>query len=98
MALQSVRPTVNRTLAGKATLTDQEAAEYATRKIERENKDSRDGSGTDADVGKAYNDAWWDFGTRASNQTSLVLDPPKAKLPVLTAEGQKERWLGPPPS
>jgi hypothetical protein len=78
-------------LAGKATLTDQEAAAYAKRKRERENKDSRDGSGTDADVGKAYNDAWWDFGTRASNQTSLIIDPPNGKLPALTAEGQKRK-------
>jgi hypothetical protein len=78
-------------LAGKATLTDQEAAEYAQRKKERENKDSREGSGTDADVGKAYNDAWWDFGTKASNQTSLIIDPPNGKLPALTAEGQKRR-------
>src|ERR1035438_282375 len=59
-------------LAGKATLTDQEAAAYAKRRIERENKDIRKGSGTDSDVGLAYNDAWWDFGTRASNQTSLI--------------------------
>jgi hypothetical protein len=78
-------------LAGKATLTDKEAAEYANHKKERENKDSRDGSGTDADVGKAYNDAWWDFGTRASNQTSLIIDPPNGKLPALTAEGQKRK-------
>jgi hypothetical protein len=78
-------------LAGKTTLTDQEAAEYAKHKKERDNKDSRDGSGTDADVGKAYNDAWWDFGTKASNQTSLIIDPPNGKLPALTAEGQKRR-------
>ena len=78
-------------LAGKATLTDQEAAEYARRKKDRENKDSRDGSGTDADVGKAYNDAWWDFGTKASNQTSLIIDPPNGKLPALTAEGQRRK-------
>jgi hypothetical protein len=78
-------------LAGKATLTDQEAAAYAKRRIERENKDIRKGSGTDSDVGLAYNDAWWDFGTRASNQTSLIIDPPNGKLPALTAEGEKKK-------
>jgi hypothetical protein len=78
-------------LAEKATLTDQEAAEYAKHKKERENKDSREGSGTDADVGKAYNDVWYDFGTKASNQTSLIIDPPNGKLPALTAEGQKRK-------
>src|ERR1700733_13368474 len=78
-------------LAGKATLTDQEAAESAQRKEERENEDSREGSGPDADFGKAYNDAWWDFGTKASNQTSLIIDPPNGKLPALAAEGQKRK-------
>jgi hypothetical protein len=78
-------------LAGKATLTDQEAAAYAKRKRERENKDIRNGKGTDGDVGLAYNDAWWDFGTKASNQTSLIIDPPDGKLPALTAEGQKKK-------
>ena len=78
-------------LAGKATLTDQEAAEYAKRRKDRESKDSRAGAGTDSDVGRAYNDAWWDFGTKASNQTSLVIDPPNGKLPALTAEGQKRK-------
>ncbi len=75
-------------LAGKATLTDQEAADYAKRTIDRNNKDNRGGGGA-ADVARAYNDAWWDFGTRASNQTSLIVDPPDGKLPPLTPAGQK---------
>ena len=75
-------------LAGKATLTDQEAADYARTTIQRDNKDRRDG-GAAADVARAYNDAWWDFGNRASNQTSLVVDPPDGKLPPMTPEGQK---------
>jgi hypothetical protein len=74
--------------AGKATMTDKEAAEYAKRIIERNNKDSREG-GADADVGRAYNDAWYDAGKRASNQTSLIVDPPDGKLPPLTPEGKK---------
>ena len=74
-------------LAGKAYLTREEAAEYAKAKRERENKDIRK-VGTTADVGAAYNDAWWDFGTTASNQTSLVMDPPDGKLPALTPAGQ----------
>jgi hypothetical protein len=74
-------------LAGKAYLTPEEAAEYAKAKKERENKDIRK-KGTTADVGAAYNDAWWDFGTTASNQTSLIMDPPDGKLPALTPAGQ----------
>jgi hypothetical protein len=77
--------------AGKAYLTDKEAAEFAKRNIADRNKDSREGSGSDADVARAYNDAWWDFGKNATNQTSLVIDPPDGKLPPLTAEGQKRK-------
>jgi len=75
--------------AGKAYLTDKEAAEFAKRTMDRNNKDSRGGGG-DADVSRAYNDAWWDFGQRASNQTSLIIDPADGKLPALTPEGQKK--------
>ena len=76
--------------AGKATLTDQEAAAYAKRLREGRNMDRRDG-GQEADVARAYNDLFWDFGNRASNQTSLIIDPPDGKLPPLTELGQKRR-------
>ena len=75
-------------LAGKARLTDQEAAEYAKRVSERRNFDRRDG-GNEADVSRAYNDLFYDFGKNASNQTSLIVDPPDGKLPAMTALGQK---------
>ena len=75
-------------LAGKARLTDQEAADYAKRVTERRNFDRRDG-GADADVSRAYNDLFYDFGKNASNQTSLIVDPPDGKLPPLTPAGEK---------
>lgn len=75
-------------LAGKAHLTDDEAAEFAKRAIDRRNFDRRDG-GNDADVARAYNDLFYDFGKSASNQTSLVVDPPDGKLPAMTPFGQK---------
>src|SRR5579871_1181723 len=74
--------------AGKANLTPKEAAEYAKRFNERRNADRRDG-GAEADVSRAYNDAWYDFGSGASLQTSLIIDPPDGKLPPLTDEGKK---------
>lgn len=74
--------------AGKAVLTDEEAAAYAKRIRESRNMDRRDG-GAEADVSRAYNDSWWDFGTHASNQTSLIIDPPDGKLPPLTEVGKK---------
>ncbi len=75
-------------LAGKTHLTDQEAAEYAKRITERRNFDRRDG-GADADVARAYNDLFYDFGNTATNQTSLIIDPPDGRMPPLTPDGQK---------
>jgi hypothetical protein len=74
--------------AGKSSLTDEEAEEFAQQRIETGNKDKRDG-GAAADVERAYNDFWWDFGKRIAKQTSLVVDPPDGRVPPLTAEAQK---------
>lgn len=73
----------------KSVLSDDEAEEFGQNRIERENKDRRDGS-KDDDVARAYNDFWWDFGTRVAKQTSLVVDPPSGRLPALTPEAQKK--------
>ncbi|MBZ5608617.1 MAG: hypothetical protein LAP38_10180 [Acidobacteriia bacterium] len=75
-------------LAGKTHLTDEEAAAYAKQVRERRNFDRRDG-GAEADVSRAYNDLFYDFGNRASNQTSLIVDPPDGRLPAMTQFGQK---------
>jgi hypothetical protein len=75
-------------LAGKSHLSDQEAADFAKRTIERRNFDRRDGS-KEQDVARAYNDLFYDFGTTASNQTSLIIDPADGKLPPLTPSGAK---------
>ena len=75
-------------LAGKTRLTDQEAADFAKRTIAGRNFDRRDG-GADADVSRAYNDLFYDFGKNASNQTSLIVDPADGKLPAMTEAGQK---------
>jgi hypothetical protein len=72
----------------KAVLTEEEAREYAQQRRERQNMDRRDGGGA-ADVSRAYNDFWWDFGTTASLRTSLVIDPPNGRIPPLTPEAQK---------
>jgi hypothetical protein len=80
-------------LAGKEFFTPWEAADYEKQTVQRNNADRRDGVGTDADVGKAYNDFWWDRGTKAVStlRTSLIIDPPDGKVPALTAEAQKRQ-------
>src|ERR1700680_3819759 len=77
-------------LAGKQVLSDQEAAEYERQVVERNNADRRDG-GAQADVGRAYNNFWYDRGTRviATKRTSLIVDPPDGRVPALTPEAQK---------
>jgi len=69
--------------ADKDAISDDEAAEFANRRIETTNKDRRDG-GAAADVERAYNDFWWDFGTRIAKQRSLVVDPPDGRVPPTT--------------
>jgi hypothetical protein len=81
--------------AGKPTLTAQEAALYAKAVTERNNADRRDGS-VDQDVARAYNDAWYDRGSRVAvvngvARTSLIVDPPDGRVPPLTAEAQQRQ-------
>ena len=72
----------------KTTVTDEEAEEFAQKRIETSNKDKRDG-GAAADVERAYNDFWWDFGKRIARQPSLVVDPPDGRVPAQLPDAQK---------
>ena len=76
--------------AGKEFLSEREAADYEKRTLIENNRDRRDGS-AEADVTRAYNDFWWDRGTKVvvTRRTSLVVDPPDGKIPPLTPEAQK---------
>jgi len=71
--------------------TGEAIAELQKQAIERNvGKDSREGAGTEADVARAYNAFWWDFGTKLTgNRTSLIVDPPDGRIPALTEEGKK---------
>ena len=82
-------------LAGKEFFTAKEAVDYENDVRKRNNMDRRDGS-AEADVQRAYNDFWWDRGTRIvkTRRTSLVIAPSDGKIPPLTAaakERQTER-------
>jgi hypothetical protein len=77
-------------LSGKQEFTDEEAAAFQAQQRVSRNQDRRDGAGTNADVSRAYNDFWWDYGRNVSgNQTSLVVNPPDGKIPALTPEASK---------
>ena len=77
----------------KPALTEAEAAAFEKRFFEDQNRDRRDG-GPEADVGRAYNELFFDRGTklariRGSIRTSLIVDPPDGRIPALTPEAQK---------
>ncbi len=78
--------------ANKATLTEAEAKEFEKQTLERNNMDRREG-GADADVSRAYNDFWWDRGTKTvkSRRTSLVIEPPDGRVPALTSAAQQRQ-------
>ena len=50
-------------LAGKEFFTEKEVAEYEKRVLKETNRDRRDAP-PEVDVGRTYNDAWYDLGTR----------------------------------
>jgi hypothetical protein len=76
-------------LAGKAVLTEEEAADFERQTLERNNADRRRET-ADADVSVAYNDAWYDRGTKVvgNKRSSLIVDPPDGRIPALTPGGQ----------
>ena len=76
-------------LAGKAFLTEQEAAE-----LEKQSAQSKvDRPPAAGDVGN-YNQVWFDSGTKVvgTRQTSLVVDPPDGKVPVKPAAEAKRDY------
>jgi len=72
----------------KNEISEEEAEEFAQQRIETTHKDRRDG-GAAADVERAYNDFWWDFGTRIARQPSLVVDPADGRIPDTTAAAKQ---------
>jgi hypothetical protein len=72
----------------KAVLTAAEVAEIEKRAVIAATDEAR-GQDKAQDVAGAYNDFWWDRGTRSSGRTSLIVDPPDGKMPPLTPEAKK---------
>src|SRR5262249_35977386 len=76
-----------RELTGKEFFSTQEAAEFEKRALENANRDRR-GTTAEADVALAYNEAWFERGSKVSpsRRTSIVIDPPSGRVPALTPE------------
>lgn len=80
-------------LADKATLTPEEAEEWAAFENRRQNRDliidSVGGAGYPPGV-ISYNEFWYERGveTIADRRTSLIYDPPNGRLPEMNATGR----------
>ena len=88
-------------LGDKAYFTEEEAAEFATRRVRDRNVDLNRATTTTArrvvngtresvDLATAYNNFWYDRGNTVvtTGRTSLVIDPPEGRIPTLTAAAQ----------
>src|SRR5262249_8744578 len=79
-----------REFAGKEFFTEQEGAQFTAATLDRTNRDRR-GATPQEDVNGAYNEAWFDRGTKiySNLRTSIVVDPADGKVPPLTAAGRE---------
>jgi hypothetical protein len=82
-------------VAGREFFSKEEAAALE-KQAQQSGGDEGRTKGTQADVARAYNDFWWDRGTKVTSlRTSLVVDPPDGKVPALT-EAARKRELDEP--
>jgi hypothetical protein len=73
----------------KAFLTPDEIAEIERKAVIAATDEAR-GSDAARDVAGAYNDFWWDRGTRVTGRrTSLIVDPEDGRMPPLTPQARK---------
>jgi hypothetical protein len=78
-------------LGNKEYYTEQEAAVYEKSKAQEVNRDRRDG-GQEADIARAYNELFFDRGTKLARtrRTSMIIDPPDGRVPPMTPDARKK--------
>ena len=78
-------------LGAKEFYTEQEAVVYEKNKAADLNRDRRDG-GQEADIARAYNELFFDRGTKLARtrRTSMIIDPPDGRVPPMTPEARKK--------
>jgi hypothetical protein len=85
-----------RELGTKEFYTEQEIAERERLAIVRATDEAR-GADAKSDVAGAYNDFWWDRGTKdvLTRRTSLIISPPNGRIPwrpeVMTRNAERAR-------
>jgi hypothetical protein len=78
-------------LGKKEFYTPEEMAAYEKKRAHELNRDRRDGS-AEADLGRAYNEAWYDPGTHLAGdrRTSRLIDPPIGRFPAMTPAAEQK--------
>jgi hypothetical protein len=73
-------------LGDKQYFTADEARAFEKARIQEVDRDRREGK-SQADLDGAYNEAWFDRGTKIAKtgRTSLIIDPPDGRVPPLTS-------------
>jgi hypothetical protein len=86
-------------LGNKEFYTAEEIVAYENKRTRDLNNDRRDGS-AEADLGRAYNNGWFDRGAHLASdrRTSRLVDPPNGRFPAMTPAAAKKyrelhEWL-----
>jgi hypothetical protein len=76
-------------LTSKQQFTPEEAAAFEKARLNQVNHDRRSGDKLE-DLDGAYNEVWFDRGTKVSRtkRTSLIVDPPDGRVPPMTPDAQ----------
>ena len=80
-------------LAAREFLTSEEVAQQNQNEGVRASSERRAELTPDRDLALAYNQFWWDRGG-STGRTSLIVDPPSGRLPLLTPEAERRQVAG----